>query len=108
MNLINRLKNKKMTKITIEIHASGAINEAIIRMITSHNEGKIEMPLSAVNWRAKCYHLEWNTISPEFAINEHEPQKIVEVFENGKHTITLQWKKIHELAENNPNNNKHE
>ena len=86
------------TKIGVEIHANGTLNEAIIRMVTSNNEGKYPVPASLISMRCKCYYAEWPTISPEFKTIE-STDGTMQIYEGEKATLTLTFKEIHELIE---------
>ncbi len=83
--------------IDLRIHTYGTLNDAIVRMITNHNAGKVKVDEGLIRQRCHCYYAEWTGISPEFKMkgNEHN----LEIWEKDTLTLTLQWKEVIELNE---------
>lgn len=52
-------------KLYVEIHKSGSLNDEMIRMITNHNEGRINITLDYFAWCMKVNHASYNLTKPK-------------------------------------------
>lgn len=87
------------TKFLVEFHGSGVFNENVIRMITNHNEGKVNINFSTIIGFINGYFCCWPTITPETECKTAYPGKTMEIIEGDKHTLTLTIKELHQLDE---------
>jgi len=87
------------TKFSIEIHGTGNFNDSIVRMITNHNEGLVDISFSTISGFIYGKYAEFPTITPITTMNTSYPKGTMEIIEKGKHTITITKKEVHELKE---------
>jgi len=85
------------TKFSIEIHGTGNFNDAIVQMVTNHNEGLVDISFSTITGYVYGRYAQYPTITPITTMNTSYPKGTLEVIENGKHTLTITRKEIHEL-----------
>lgn len=86
------------TKLSVELHASGDLNDAFIRMITNHNEGRVKIDLDLFAQYGKAEFAKWPSITKVFRFEQNtEALNALEVYENDKHTMTITEKEILEL-----------
>jgi hypothetical protein len=71
----------KKYKLFVEIHGNGSCNDAIIRMVTNHNEGKSYVTLGLIKSYCHAKYAEFPTITPVMKINENIGKKTVDIFE---------------------------
>lgn len=95
----------KKTKFSIDLHQVGDLNDGIVRMVTNHNAGDIELSFDTIRAYGRSRYAMWPTVTPEFTFKESvggDNPNTMEIWENGKLTVTLQIKEIFELVESNP------
>jgi hypothetical protein len=81
---------EKKYKLAVEIHNTGSANDSIIRMVTNHNAGKVEIDLDLIKMVLKGKYAEFPTITPEFKVVSQLCGRI-DIFEiiGKKETATL-------------------
>lgn len=87
------------TKFSIEIHGTGSFNDAIVQMITNHNEGLVDISFSTITGFIYGKYAQYPTITPITTMRTSYPKGTMDVVENGKHTMTITRKEIHELKD---------
>jgi hypothetical protein len=79
------------TKFLVEIHCGGSANDALIRMLTNHNEGKVSISLDLFRQYCRAKYAEFPTITPEFQLVS--TTSALDVYEitgdKKKHTLTI-------------------
>lgn len=83
---------------SIQLHRRGDLNDAIVRMITNHNEGNVEIDISYFPAYGRAKFAEWPTVTPKFEFKHDIGEGKMEVWENDKHTLTIEEKEVYELA----------
>jgi hypothetical protein len=90
----------KSTKFQILFHANGDHNDSLTRIITNHNEGKVEVDLELmtkfIRGRFACYP----TITPETKIDHNVGKGQLDIYEgkDQKHTVTI-WSATVEIPD---------
>jgi len=88
----------KVTKFKVEIHCNGAFNEKALRIITNHNEGKINVNLGIFGMLVKVDYSSYPTITPDTTIKEDVGNHTLQIIEGDKHTLTITECTYEELA----------
>lgn len=86
------------TKFSVEIHRNGQMNDAIIRMITNHNEGKVQVDLELMVAHCKAAYAQYPTITPDTKTEVSYPSGTLNISENDKPTLTITSKKVELLT----------
>ena len=86
-------------KFSINIHASGSLNDAIIRILTNHAEGKITADFDLLEAHARADYAQWTTIRQEYSLKRNVSAGSLDVFEGDKHTMTIYERVCFELSE---------
>ncbi len=87
------------TKFKVDIHSKGDFNDTFIRIITHHNEGKVNVPLGIFLMAVKATYAAWPVSTPETTIKENVGAGTIEVIEGDKHTLTITECTYDELGE---------
>lgn len=82
------------TKFLVEIHRRGEHNDAIIQMITNHNEGKIELSFEVIKGYMMGKYCQYPTIIPDVRTIENIGSKSLEILEREKPTLSLSIVKV--------------
>lgn len=86
------------TELSIAIHGNGSTNEAIIRLITNHNEGKVDyVTLDLIEAYCKAYCAQWPNSSPKMELLRNLGEGSLSIKENDKKTITVYEKVVMEF-----------
>lgn len=89
------------TKFSVEIHTIGNFNDSLIKMITNHNAGLVDLTLSTITGFVNGKYAEYPTITPITTIRTSYPNKTMDIFEGegvlSKHTLTITLKELEEL-----------
>lgn len=84
-------------KFEIVIHGSGCLNDAIVRILTNHAEGRIEADFDLLESHAKADFANWPTIRPVYELKRNVNEGSLDVYEGDKHTMTIFEKHCFEL-----------
>ena len=86
------------TKISVEIHGKGEYNDAIIKMITNHNEGVKDIFVTPhlIEQYLTAMHAQYPTSKP-VSYPTRGADNVMHIFEELKHTLSLTWKEVFEL-----------
>lgn len=87
-------------KISVEIHANGEFNSAILKMVTNFNEGVLDWALTdnIISSYMKAEKYKYPNSTPDFVTTYFQDK--LEISEAGKPTLTLIWKDLFELETN--------
>lgn len=75
------------TKFLVEIHRRGEHNDAIIQMITNHNEGKIQLTFHIIKGYMTGKYCQYPTIMPD--VESISGARTLDISERGKPTLSL-------------------
>jgi hypothetical protein len=71
----------KKTKLMVDIHARGDMNDSIVRMVTNHNEGKVIVTLGLISTYCHAKWAEYPTITPVMRIDENVGKRELSISE---------------------------
>lgn len=83
------------TKFQLEIHHSGNLNDAIVRMITNHNEGKVNVDFALIMAYCQADYAIWPSIRKETKLKE-QVGKCLDIWEGEDHTLSIFLKYVPE------------
>lgn len=86
-------------KFQICIHAAGSLNDAIIRMLTNHAEGRINADFDLLEAHARADYANWPTIRQKYTLKRNDSEGSMDIYEGEKHTMTIYEKHHFELSE---------
>jgi len=86
------------TKFKVDIHTNGTLNDKVIRLISNHNSGAINVNLGIFGMLVKVEYSLWPSIMPEIQIKENVGEHTMQIIEGEKHTLTITECTYEELA----------
>jgi len=86
-------------KFQISIHGSGSLNDAIVRILTNHAEGRIEADFDLLESHARADYANWPSIRPVYELKRNNSAGVLDIYEGDKHTMTIIEKHYFELSD---------
>ena len=86
-------------KFQICIHANGSLNDAIVRILTNHAEGKIEADFDLLEAHARADYAQWTSIRQEYQLKRNVGDGSLDIYEGQKHTLTIYEQLCYPLTE---------
>lgn len=87
-------------KISVDIHAQGDNNAAILAMVAANNSGKLLMDISDIKGFLKWKKVEYPAMNKDLSWKKDSGQSNLYIFEDSSSvpTLILTWKEVHELV----------